>query len=78
MATNNFARYGGNEDLVLNSISWLLEDENFISIHAKEEGQGKVELGEHEARAIGLINVFILPFLIAVAGVVIWFRRRRL
>ncbi|HUP57512.1 MAG TPA: GldG family protein, partial [Bdellovibrionota bacterium] len=56
-ATNNFSRFGANMDLFLNTVSWLLEDESFISIHAKEEGPGKVEMTEKQARALGLINV---------------------
>ena len=43
-ATNHFARFAGNLDFFINSVSWLMEDESLISIRDKEEGPGKVEL----------------------------------
>ncbi|MCM2276504.1 MAG: GldG family protein [Oligoflexia bacterium] len=77
-ATNNFSRMGGNLDLFLNAASWLMEDESLISIRAKEEGPGKVELTQKSGAAIFLATVVVIPLLVAVAGIVIWVRRRKL
>ncbi len=77
-ATNNFSRYAGNADFFLNSISWTMEDESLISIRAKEEGPGKVELSQKSGAFIFLLTVIVVPLLIAVAGLVIWIFRRRL
>lgn len=77
-ATNNFSRFGKNIDLFLNSVSWVLEDESMISIRSKEDEAGKLELTQTENSVIRLIVVFLLPLIIAVAGIVVWVRRRRL
>ena len=76
--TNNYSRFGGNQDLFLNSVSWLLEDESLISIHTKDEGPGKIELTQQAGSFIFLLCVVAIPLFIALAGVVIWYFRRRL
>jgi ABC-type uncharacterized transport system involved in gliding motility auxiliary subunit len=77
-ANNNYSRFGGNSDFFLNSIAWVMEDENMISIRAKEEGSSQIELSQKEGVVIGLLTVFLIPALIAVAGIVVWILRKRL
>ncbi len=77
-ATNNYSRHGGNMDFFMNAASWVMEDESLISIRAKEEGPGKVELSQKAGQAVFLITVIILPLLISAAGVTVWAMRRRL
>jgi hypothetical protein len=77
-ATNQVSRNAGNLDFFLNSVSWAMEDESLISIRAKEETPGKVELSQRAASAIGLLTILVIPALIAVAGVSIWVYRRKL
>lgn len=77
-ANNQYSRFGGNLDFFLNSVSWALEDESMISIRAKEDETGKVELSQNEGVAIFWITVVIAPLLIAVLGIVIWVRRKKL
>lgn len=76
-ATNNWSRFGGNLDFFLNSVSWLMEDDNLISIRAKEEGPQKLELTAKQSSVILLITVVIVPLLVAIGGIVIWAIRRR-
>lgn len=77
-ATNHYMRYGGNLDFFLNSVSWLIEDESMISIRAKEEGAGRVELTSRSGKFIFLLTVFAIPALTALGGIVFWAIRRRL
>ncbi|MGZ3709230.1 MAG: hypothetical protein ACXWPM_10850, partial [Bdellovibrionota bacterium] len=77
-ATNNYQRFGGNMDFFLNAASWVMEDESLISIRTKEEGPGKIELSFKTGRFILLLTVFVIPLLVAAAGIVIWIFRRRL
>ena len=77
-ASNNYSRFGGNLDLFLNSASWIMEDESLISIRAKENEAGKVELSQKQGTVIFLVTVVVIPLLIAVAGIVIWVLRKRL
>ncbi len=75
---NQYSRFGGNLDFFLNAVSWVLEDESLISIRAKEDESGKVELSQNEGMAIFWISVIIIPLLIAAFGIVIWVRRKKL
>jgi ABC-type uncharacterized transport system involved in gliding motility auxiliary subunit len=76
-ANNQFSRFGVNLDFFVNSVSWVLEDESMISIRAKEEGPGKVELTARSGSVIFWFAVILIPAAIAVGGVVIWAIRRR-
>lgn len=77
-AANEYSRFGGNIDLFLNAMSWVLEDESLISIRKKEEEEGRIELSQKEGTYIQLGTVAVLPSIIALFGVVNWVRRRRL
>jgi ABC-type uncharacterized transport system involved in gliding motility auxiliary subunit len=77
-ANNQYSRFGGNLDLMLNAISWALEDESLISIRAKEDEAGKVELSQNQGVAIAVVSVLAVPLLIAILGIVIWVRRKKL
>lgn len=76
-ATNNYSRFGANLDLFMNAASWLMEDESLISIRAKEEGAGKIELTQKEGGFIFILTVILIPALIAISGIVIWVIRRK-
>lgn len=77
-ANNYWARYGGNLDLYLNAVSWVLEDESLISIRTKEEESARIEMTQSQSTIIGLLTIFVVPLMTAAAGVVIWYRRRKL
>lgn len=77
-ASNQFIKHGQNSDVFLNSIAWLMEEENLISIHTKDEDQGRIELSLSAATIIFWLCVVILPLVIAIAGVSVWVIRRRL
>jgi ABC-type uncharacterized transport system involved in gliding motility auxiliary subunit len=77
-ANNQFSRMGGNLDLFMNAVAWTLEDESMISIRTKDDGPGRVEMSNKEGTVIGLLTVFVIPFLIASGGIVIWILRKRL
>ncbi len=75
---NQFSRFGANVDLFLNAVSWVVEDENMISIRAKEDEGSTLELSQNQSIAIFLSCVILIPILIAVFGIVIWVRRKKL
>jgi ABC-type uncharacterized transport system involved in gliding motility auxiliary subunit len=77
-AMNQFANEGLNRDLFLNSISWALEDENMISIRAKEDAPSRLELSSKEGTIIFLGTMVLFPALTLISGIVMWVRRRRL
>lgn len=77
-ANTQYSRFGGNLDLFLNSVSWALEDESLISIRAKEEQAGQVELSQNQGLAIFWVCVILFPLFISIFGIVIWVRRKKL
>jgi len=77
-ATNQFGRLGNNFDLFVNSISWLIDDESMISIRKKEEEGSIIQLTQVQGSLILFITVILMPILIAVVGIVVWVRRKKL
>ena len=78
-ATNKWGRMGGNMDFFLNSVSWVLEDENLISIRTKEEGAHTApQLSGTALKMIFYFGVLFIPVLTALSGVGVWIYRRRL
>ena len=77
-ATNSFARYAGNLDFFVNSVSWVLEDESLISIRAKDASVGRLEMNQKTGTLIFLLTVVAIPLIISVGGIIIWVLRKRL
>ncbi len=77
-ANNQFSRYGVNLDLLLNSVAWAAEDESSISIRAKEDEESKFDIDANQEAVIRWATIIIIPFLVALAGIVIWVRRKKL
>jgi ABC-type uncharacterized transport system involved in gliding motility auxiliary subunit len=76
LAANQFLNLQGNRDFFLNTVSWLAEQEDLISIRPKESRNTPVMLTSNQAQAVFLIPVVLLPGLVLVAGVFTFLRRR--
>jgi ABC-type uncharacterized transport system involved in gliding motility auxiliary subunit len=76
LATNQFVNIQGNRDLLLNTVSWLAEEEDLISIRPKETRQTPVMLTSVQGQAVRLLSVAIFPGIALVAGIVVFVRRR--
>ncbi|RKY04315.1 hypothetical protein DRP77_04175 [Candidatus Poribacteria bacterium] len=76
-ATNQFFKRTGGGDLFLNAINWLTMEEDLIKIRAQEpENRELRPLSAGEARAVQLVSIFAIPFLVFAAGVIVWWKRR--
>lgn len=76
LATNQFLNLQGNRDFFLNTVSWLAEEEDQISIRPKPPRQTPVFLSSQQAQAVFWLPVVILPGLVLLAGIVVTLRRR--
>ncbi|MBT6347006.1 MAG: hypothetical protein HOJ49_09735 [Nitrospina sp.] len=75
---NRYTNFSGNGDFFLNSISWLAEEENLISIRPKERKNTPIQMTQFLGNAIFVTGIILFPGLIGVIGVRTWWRRRRL
>jgi ABC-type uncharacterized transport system involved in gliding motility auxiliary subunit len=75
--SNRYIRVQGNSDLLLNTVSWLAEDEDLISIRPKPTRSRPIVLTEGQSRMVFWIPLIIVPAIFIVAGVAVFIRRRR-
>jgi ABC-type uncharacterized transport system involved in gliding motility auxiliary subunit len=73
---NSFITFNGNRDLALNAINWLASDEDLISIRPKDREDRRITLTQAQMRWLRITSQFLLPLLVVVGGVSVWWRRR--
>lgn len=76
--TNDLIGEQGNKDFILNSIGWLQEQQNMVTIRPQEESQlQQVFFTQGQANVIQYSTMIVIPLFILILGGVIWWRRRR-
>jgi ABC-type uncharacterized transport system involved in gliding motility auxiliary subunit len=75
-ADNNYARLAGNGDLFLNTINWLAQEEDLISIRPKSATNRSVTMTEGEQRSLFLLIVLAIPLAVIGTGAAVWWKRR--
>jgi gliding motility-associatede transport system auxiliary component len=74
--SNGFLGIQGNKDLFLNTVNWLAQQENLISIRPKDPQDRRITLTAERERQIFWLAVVVIPGLILVGGIQTWWRRR--
>ena len=75
-AANGFLGFQGNQDFLLNTVAWLAQDSDLISIRPKEPENQAMFLSRQTQQNAQWLALFVLPGLFVVLGVVTWWRRR--
>jgi ABC-type uncharacterized transport system involved in gliding motility auxiliary subunit len=75
-ASNGVFRFQRNPDLFLNSVNWLAEEEDLISIRAKSPSNRSVTMSESQQRTFFWLSVLFMPLAVIGSGVYIWWKRR--
>jgi len=75
-ADNNYVRLAGNGDLFLNTINWLAQEEDLISIRPKSATGRTVTMTEGQQRTFFLLIVLAIPLAVIGTGAAVWWRRR--
>jgi hypothetical protein len=75
--SNSFFPYMSNSDLVMGMLAWLLREERAPTVRPAVEVLPTVTLTNAQVREIFLATVVALPGTVALAGGVVWWRRRR-
>ena len=74
-ASNSALGIQGNRDLALNTINWLAQQENLISIRPRQPEDRRITLTAAQQFNV-LIVTWLIPVVVIVTGVFTWWRRR--
>lgn len=75
-ASNQAVNYARNGDLFYNTINWLSSEENLISIRPKNPANRRVNLTESQQRTLFWFSLLMLPGIVIISGIYIWWKRR--
>jgi ABC-type uncharacterized transport system involved in gliding motility auxiliary subunit len=75
-AANSFLAFNGNGDLALNAMNWLSSDEDLISIRPKPPEDRQLYMTSNQMQWVRISSQFLLPLIVVLAGVSVWWRRR--
>ncbi len=76
-ANNKFRPYSGNGDLFNNTINWVTQREELISIRPKKRAASRVFLTQKEANIVTYTTMIGIPLLFFVGAIVLTINRRR-
>ena len=77
-ASNQFFRAQGNPDFFLNSVSWLAEEEDVLSVRPKDTKQNPIVLNSAQSSLVLWLPLAVLPGAVLLCGIMMNARRRRL
>jgi ABC-type uncharacterized transport system involved in gliding motility auxiliary subunit len=75
-AANRFIDFNGNADLALNTLNWLSSDEDLISIRPKQQEDRRITMTRGQLNWVRATSQFLLPLVVIIAGVSVWWKRR--
>lgn len=75
-AGRRWAKELGNADLFLNSLNWLAEQVDRITIRVKRRSASRLFLTERQAMFLRMFSVNLLPLSLAALGLGVWIVRR--
>ena len=77
-ATNQLIQANSpNQILLSNALNWLVAREALLAIPPRKTEQVRLNLTQDQGYTVYAIALLLLPALAAVAGIVVWSRRRR-
>ena len=68
---------GGNEDLFMSAVNWLVDRETLMAVAPKIAGRIELGMTRQRMRTAFFVTVFAGPALAAMIGLAVWWRRRR-
>ncbi len=78
LADNQHVNMLFNRDLFLNSFGWLGGQEELVSIRPRTVRSSRVQFSREEASSIFYLSVLVVPELLLVLGLAVWWRRSTL
>ncbi|MBD3610472.1 MAG: ABC transporter, partial [Gammaproteobacteria bacterium] len=68
---------GGNLKLARNIFNWLLEQDEILKLDTAKANDIRLEIGTTGLALMAWIYMLVLPLLLLLSGIVIWYRRRQ-
>jgi ABC-type uncharacterized transport system involved in gliding motility auxiliary subunit len=75
-ASNSLLGFQGNRDLFLNTVAWLAQDVDLISIRPKEPDDQRLVLTRNQQQNLLVLALLLIPGLFVVMGIREWWSRR--
>jgi len=75
-ASNALLGFQGNQDFFLNTVAWLAEDADLISIRPREPEDQRLTMTLQQQQNATWLARLVFPLAFVIAGVVVWWRRR--
>lgn len=75
-ASNQAIGQASNGDLFDNTIDWLAQDENLISIRPKSPTNRRIVLTQGQSVGLSWFELLLLPGFVIILGITIWWKRR--
>jgi len=76
--TNRYYNLSGNGNLFLNTVNWLTEESDLISVQPRTQSPRTIQLRPSQGKFLWLISIILLPLTVLLIGLTIWLRRRSL
>jgi ABC-type uncharacterized transport system involved in gliding motility auxiliary subunit len=70
--------FEGGSNLFMNSLNWIFEREDSITIRPKSLTVQPLNITEMQVRIYGALALVVIPAIVLIAGLVVWLRRRHL
>lgn len=75
-ASNQWVGLQHNGDFFYNTVDWLSQDENLISIRPKEATDRHLTLTEGQVAGLRWVDLIFVPGIVIFSGIAIWWKRR--
>ena len=75
-ASNALLGFQGNKDFFLNTVAWLAQDPDLISIRPKEPEDQRMFLTQQQQRNVRIVSLLLIPGAFVAMGIAAWWKRR--
>ena len=75
-ASNAYFNNQGNGNLFMNTLNWLAEEEDLISVRPRDPEDRRLNLTKKQSRMILYLGVILFPVLIFATGIVVYVKRK--
>jgi len=76
--TNKYYSFSGNGNFFLNTVNWLTQEEDLISIQPRTQVPRTIQLTPGSGRLLMFISIILLPAIVLFIGLGVWLKRRSL